>query len=55
MEAGTYCDVITGGANPIVDGTCAGISVTVDAQGNIVTPIASRTAVAIHAESRVLE
>jgi alpha-amylase len=47
---GTYCDVLTGG---LQGGACAGRSVVVDSLGGVRLDLESRTAVAIHAGTRL--
>jgi alpha-amylase len=48
LPAGTYCDVITGGAS---GGTCKGGAVTVDGSGNATVTIPANDAVAIDTSS----
>ena len=50
LNAGTYCDVITGGKT---GATCAGTSVTIDATGTLQLALPSNSAIAILAESRL--
>lgn len=50
LPAGTYCDVLTGGK---AGTACAGTAVTVGAGGAVEFSLASNTAVAIHAGTRL--
>ena len=49
LPQGTYCDVLTGG---LVGGRCAGISVDVNAVGNVQFNLPSKAAVAVGAANR---
>ena len=50
LAAGTYCDLLTGGK---VGGSCAGTSVVVDATGATQITLASNSAIAITASSKL--
>ncbi|MBV9110194.1 MAG: alpha amylase C-terminal domain-containing protein [Gemmatimonadetes bacterium] len=50
LPAGTYCDLLTGGRT---GGACVGTSVVVDAGGNVQLSLASNTAVAIDAATKL--
>jgi alpha-amylase len=50
LPAGTYCDILTGG---VVSAACAGTSVAVDSAGAIHFHLASNTALAIDAATKL--
>ena len=50
MPAGTYCDILTGG---LVAAACAGTAVAVDSSGAAHVHLASNTALAIDAATRL--
>jgi hypothetical protein len=50
LQAGTYCDVISGGK---INGVCKGASVAVGADGTFQTTISARNAVGIHIGERL--
>lgn len=52
LPDGTYCDVITGGADAAVEGDCRGTPVTVSA-GSVTATVPADSAVGIHIGSRL--
>lgn len=52
LPAGTYCDVLTGGRPA---DACVGRAVTVDSSGRVSISLASLTAIAVHAGTRLQE
>lgn len=53
LAAGRYCDVVTGGREPLAGGACAGETVTVAADGTARVTVPPVGAVAIHVGARV--